>query len=68
MGKTRILSGPHEAWTNSLIPKDLSMHDWNEPMQRALDISEERGVTLVSPEIGQRLAIAEPQPAKAWWQ
>ncbi|WP_182026624.1 MBL fold metallo-hydrolase [Vibrio rotiferianus] len=47
---------------------DLSMHDWNEPMQRALDISEERGVTLVSPEIGQRLAIAEPQPAKAWWQ
>ncbi|ELA7187662.1 MBL fold metallo-hydrolase [Vibrio alginolyticus] len=47
---------------------DLSMHDWNEPMQRALDISEERGVTLVSPEIGQRLAIAEPQPAQAWWQ
>lgn len=47
---------------------DLSMHDWNEPMQRALDISEERGVMLVSPEIGQRLAIAEPQPAKAWWQ
>ena len=47
---------------------DLSMHDWNEPMQRALDISEERGVTLVSPEIGQRLALAEPQPVKAWWQ
>ncbi|MFN1618253.1 MBL fold metallo-hydrolase [Vibrio rotiferianus] len=47
---------------------DLSMHDWNEPMQRALDISEERGVMLVSPEIGQRLAIEEPQPAKAWWQ
>ena len=37
-------------------------------MQRALDISEERGVTLVSPEIGQRLALAEPQPVKAWWQ
>jgi L-ascorbate metabolism protein UlaG (beta-lactamase superfamily) len=47
---------------------DLSMHDWNEPMQRALDISEERGVTLVSPEIGQRLELAEPQPVKAWWQ
>ncbi len=31
---------------------DLSMHDWNEPMQRALDISEERGVTLVSLRLG----------------
>ncbi len=33
---------------------DLAMHDWYEPMNRALEISEARGVTMVSPEIGQR--------------
>ncbi len=47
---------------------DLAMHDWNEPMQQAMEISEERGVTMVSPEIGQRLVISEPLPIKAWWQ
>ncbi|WP_081411583.1 MBL fold metallo-hydrolase [Vibrio mediterranei] len=46
---------------------DLSMHDWHEPMNRALEISQERGVTMVSPEIGQRLEIHNPTPVKQWW-
>ncbi|MFM2665977.1 MBL fold metallo-hydrolase [Vibrio mediterranei] len=46
---------------------DLSMHDWHEPMNRALEISQERGVTMVSPEIGQRLEIHNPAPVKQWW-
>ncbi|MCG9788301.1 MBL fold metallo-hydrolase [Vibrio mediterranei] len=46
---------------------DLSMHDWHEPMNRALEISQERGVTMVSPEIGQRLEIHNPMPVNQWW-
>lgn len=47
---------------------DLAMHDWNEPMQQALEISQQRGVTMVSPEIGERLVIGEAKTAKVWWQ
>ena len=46
---------------------DLAMHDWNEPMQQAMEISEERGVTMVSPEFGQRVELSQPLPIKPWW-
>lgn len=46
---------------------DLAMHDWQEPMAKALEISNERGVTMVSPEIGQRLAIGDTLPVVDWW-
>ncbi|WP_117235354.1 MBL fold metallo-hydrolase [Vibrio maerlii] len=46
---------------------DLAMHDWNEPMQQAMELSEQRGVTMVSPEIGQRLEINNPLPLQTWW-
>ncbi|MGR5178459.1 MBL fold metallo-hydrolase [Vibrio mediterranei] len=46
---------------------DLSMHDWHEPMNRAFQISQKRGVTMASPEIGQRLEIHNPMPVTQWW-
>lgn len=46
---------------------DLAMHDWNEPMQQAMEISEQRGVTMVSPEFGQRVELSQPLPIKPWW-
>lgn len=46
---------------------DLAMHDWHEPMQRAMEISAERGVTMVSPEIGQPVVLSQPLELKAWW-
>jgi L-ascorbate metabolism protein UlaG (beta-lactamase superfamily) len=46
---------------------DLAMHDWTDPMQQAMEISQARGVTMTSPEIGQRLEIASPTPVTDWW-
>lgn len=46
---------------------DLSMHDWNEPMEQAMTISLEKGVTMVSPQIGQRMELAKPLPLEPWW-
>ncbi|AMG11150.2 MBL fold metallo-hydrolase [Vibrio vulnificus] len=46
---------------------DLAMHDWHEPMEKARQISEEKGVTMISPEIGQRLVLNEESPLKPWW-
>jgi L-ascorbate metabolism protein UlaG (beta-lactamase superfamily) len=46
---------------------DLALHDWNEPLQRISKISAERGVTLVTPEMGQRMAIGQPMVVNDWW-
>ncbi|MCC4800653.1 hydrolase [Enterovibrio norvegicus] len=46
---------------------DLSMHDWDEPLEKSLRIATERGVTLVSPEIGQRIEVGEAMPVVNWW-
>ncbi|UPQ89291.1 MBL fold metallo-hydrolase [Vibrio sinaloensis] len=46
---------------------DLAMHDWNEPMQQAMEISAQKGVTMVSPEMGQRVELSAPLPIKPWW-
>ncbi|MDN3614995.1 MBL fold metallo-hydrolase [Vibrio gallaecicus] len=47
---------------------DLSMHDWNEPLQQAMELSQQKNVTMVSPEIGQRMSLSEPLPVNAWWK
>lgn len=47
---------------------DLSMHDWYEPMEQAWQISQEKGVSMISPEIGQRNVIGAPQPIHPWWR
>lgn len=47
---------------------DLSMHDWQDPMEQALAISKERDVQMVSPVMGERLVISEPVPVQAWWK
>lgn len=47
---------------------DLSMHDWQDPMEQALTISKERDVQMVSPVMGERLVITEPVPVQAWWK
>lgn len=47
---------------------DLSMHNWFEPLDRALTASVERGVIMVAPQIGERMVIDEPQPVTLWWK
>lgn len=46
---------------------DLALHDWNEPMERVLKESLERGVTMVSPQMGERLKVHTPIPITQWW-
>ncbi len=47
---------------------DLAMHNWQEPLEQALSISNDRGVTMVSPEVGQRMEIQAPLPLNTWWR
>ena len=47
---------------------DLSMHDWQDPLEQVSSISKERGVEITTPIIGERLQLAGTAETKAWWK
>lgn len=46
---------------------DLSLHTWTEPIERATDASNVKGVNLVTPLIGEVFNLENP-PNKVWWE
>lgn len=46
---------------------DLSLHDWQEPIRRAIAFAEKNGVELVMPQMGQRLVVGDVMPLESWW-
>ena len=46
----------------------LSLHPWNEPIERVVKKAEELNVTLATPMIGEPIIIGEKYPAKKWWR
>ncbi|HXC60752.1 MAG TPA: MBL fold metallo-hydrolase [Steroidobacteraceae bacterium] len=47
---------------------DLAMHAWDDPFEQISRITIERGVALVTPQMGERVNLDAPQPTKAWWR
>ncbi|MFC3532057.1 MBL fold metallo-hydrolase [Vogesella facilis] len=47
---------------------DLALHDWHEPLERASAIAAARGVTLLTPLIGEPLALNAASTGTAWWR
>jgi len=47
---------------------DLAMHGWQEPFERVLALSEERGIPLATPRMGERLDLKAPRVATRWWR
>ncbi|WP_444934245.1 hypothetical protein [Microbulbifer sp. JTAC008] len=47
---------------------DLALHDWYEPLERAQAAAKDRGVTLVTPIIGEAVRLRSPTTTKAWWK
>jgi L-ascorbate metabolism protein UlaG (beta-lactamase superfamily) len=46
----------------------LSLHDWNEPPERALIAAEKEGVDIITPIIGERFDVLKDRPKKYWWR
>ncbi|MFD2179628.1 MBL fold metallo-hydrolase [Veronia pacifica] len=46
---------------------DLSVHDWNEPLIKALQLGREKGVAVAIPKIGERFEIGKTPDNDAWW-
>jgi L-ascorbate metabolism protein UlaG (beta-lactamase superfamily) len=47
---------------------DLSLHRWQDPFERISALAAARGVALSTPEIGEALDLAQPQPGRPWWR
>ena len=47
---------------------DLAMHDWTDPFERVLALSNARGIALTTPRMGERLDLTSPSVATRWWR
>lgn len=47
---------------------DLSIHAWTEPLERISEIARQRGISLSTPRMGERLDMLHPSPGMAWWR
>lgn len=45
----------------------LSLHDWNEPINRVLAEGEKRNIPILHPFIGEKLNLRSLQSFKRWW-
>ncbi len=46
----------------------LSLHPWNEPIERVVRKAEELGVSITTPMIGEPVIIGEKYPEGKWWR
>ncbi len=47
----------------------LSMHDWNDPVERAWKAAKERGALLATPRIGETVYVGSMEyPSSTWWR
>jgi L-ascorbate metabolism protein UlaG (beta-lactamase superfamily) len=48
---------------------DLALHGWREPMERMLELAEERGIRLVAPEPGRPTEVVRGVEVRSdWWR
>jgi L-ascorbate metabolism protein UlaG (beta-lactamase superfamily) len=46
---------------------DLSMHRWQEPLDRILALAQAKGAAITTPQMGEQLDMRRPAPTLAWW-
>ncbi|MGX9418195.1 MBL fold metallo-hydrolase [Vibrio sp. RC27] len=47
---------------------DLALHPWYEPFERIFALAEQNNVSLVTPQIGEKLSINDMSKTSAWWR
>ncbi len=47
---------------------ELSYHDWNEPIRRAVAAAKAKGVHIVTPRLGEVVDVGQPFASTAWWE
>lgn len=47
---------------------DLGLHRWQEPFERIAVLASTNDVSIATPEMGERLDLAQPHAGRAWWR
>lgn len=47
---------------------DLSLHAWDEPIERLKAAASQHDITVVIPMVGQRTPLYGEHPMMAWWR
>lgn len=47
---------------------DLAMHAWHEPLERIAVLAKSRGVTVVTPQMGEGISLLQEHAAQLWWR
>ncbi len=46
---------------------DMALHPWYEPIERLVTFSEQESVTLITPEVGEKINLRDKSNAEHWW-
>lgn len=47
---------------------NLAIHDWHEPIERALAAAQRKGVDLITPRVGEVVETGQPFDSQPWWK
>ena len=47
---------------------ELALHDWDAPARRLTELSDDKSVPLLIPQLGELVRVPGEKPQKAWWQ
>jgi len=47
---------------------NIALHDWDEPIKRAVRAAKENSVDLVTPRVGEIVTAGEPFESVSWWE
>ena len=47
---------------------NLAIHPWDEPIKRALTAASEHNIDLVTPRVGEVVAMGKPFVSSPWWE
>jgi L-ascorbate metabolism protein UlaG (beta-lactamase superfamily) len=46
---------------------DLALHPWHEPIERLITFSEKKSITLITPEVGEKIDLPGRIDTNNWW-
>ena len=47
---------------------NMALHDWDEPIKRAVKEAKAKNVDLVTPQVGETITVGQPYTSEKWWE
>ncbi len=68
-----VVTAAHDLKAKYLLPVhwakfSLGLHDWDEPIKRVTVAAEKQGMPIITPMIGEKINLDDPQVFRKWWE